>query len=369
MSVEPKSCDSGARTVIKYAIIVFVLLAMVAGIVLVAKKAPADANNAPQAPPEVAVDVSLAVLKPKAMPDAILLPASVEPFRSVTISAEVPGKVERLGAEEGQSVKTGQELVRVDKRTLENALQQAQVSLGIAQTNYDRNKPLAEKGLVSTEEFDKFRAALAVAQTNLAGAKLTLEKSTVNAPCSGVLNRRYIEVGEYVMPGQKLADIVDVSKVKVVVDVPEKDITFLSVGSLMGIMLGTTEDSIVPGTVSYRSVVADPATRTYRVEVTADNKDQKLLPGMIVRMVLLRRMIQNAISVPLFAVIPREGRTVVYIAEGKRAVEREVTLGPTDGHDIQILTGVKAGENLVVEGQRQLKDGQLLNIVKSGGAA
>jgi len=368
MSVEPK-CGSGARTAIKYSIIALVLLAMVGGIAVIAKKAPAAANSTPQAPPEVAVDVSLAVLKPRAMPDAILLPASVEPVKSVTISAEVPGKIDQLGAEEGQSVKSGQGLVRIDKRTLANALQQAQVSFGIAQTNFDRNKPLVDQGLVSAEEFDKCKAALAVAQTGLDGAKIALDKSTVYAPLSGVLNRRYVEVGEYVMLGQKLADIVDVSRVKVVVDIPEKEITFVSVGCLMGVMLGKDESSIVPGTVSYRSVVADPGTRTYRVEVTVDNKDQKLLPGMIVRMVLLRRMIQNAISVPLFAVIPREGRTVVYIADGNRAVEREVTLGPTDGHDIQVLTGLQAGEKLVVEGQRQLKDGQLLNIVKTEGAA
>ena len=72
---------------------------------------------------------------------------------------------------------------------------------------------------------------------------------------------------------------------------------------------------------------------------------------------------------PLFAVIPREGRAVVYVAENNRAVEREVTLGSTDGHNIQVLTGLKAGEKLVIEGQRQLKDGQLLNVVTTEGAA
>ena len=80
------------------------------------------------------------------------------------------------------------------------------------------------------------------------------------------------------------------------VEVPEKDITYVSVGCMMGVMLGQAESSIVPGVVSYRSVVADASTRTFRVEVTVNNADKKLLPGMIIRMVLLRRMIQDAVA-------------------------------------------------------------------------
>jgi membrane fusion protein, multidrug efflux system len=357
--------------IFKYAIGVTAVLAAVGTTAFFVARSNAKAAEQKEkaAPPEVAVDVTLKVLSPAGMPDAILLPASVEPVKSVKMSAEVAGKIEWIGAEEGAAVKEGQELVRIDKRTLDAALALVQAQYDAAKSNYDRSKTLFDKGMVSAGEYDSVKSQYAVAGATLDTAKLTLAKSSVAAPMSGVLNRKYVEVGEYVTVGQALADVVDVDKVKVVVDVPEKDIVFVSCGCMMGVMLTASEKDIVPGVVTYRSVVADPSTRTFRVEVTADNKDHKLLPGMIVRMALLRRMIENAISVPLFAVIPREGRTVVYVADGNRAVEREVTLGTTDGHNIEIKSGLKAGDKLIVEGQRQLKDGQLLNIVKTEGAA
>lgn len=354
---------------VKYTIIVFVFLIVIGAVAFVVMRRPAKAAETSSTPAEVAIDVSVQALKPVTMPDAILLPASVEPVKSVTVSAEIPGKVEWLGAAEGASVKEGQELVRIDRRTLQNGVDLAQVAFNAAETNFKRNEPLHEKGMISVSDFDAARVTLAAARTSLEAAKIALDKSTIKSPASGVLNRKYIEIGEYVSPGRNVFDIVDVSKVKVVVQVPEKDITFVKCGTLMGVMLGTGEDSIVPGVVSYRSVVADVNTRTYRVEVTVDNAQMKLLPGMIVRMVLLRRMIENAIAVPLFTVIPHEGRAVVFVAtDDSRASEREVKLGTTDGHNIEVTSGLKAGERLVTEGQRQLRDGQLLNIVKAEGA-
>jgi len=113
--------------------------------------------------------------------------------------------------------------------------------------------------------------------------------------------------------------------------------------------------------------VADSKTRTYRVEVKVANSDRKLLPGMIVRVVLLRRMLQDTIAAPLLAVVPRDGRAAVYVEEGGRARERTVTLGVTDGRNIQITSGLAAGDKLIVEGQRQLKDGTKLNVIGADG--
>ena len=115
--------------ILKYTIITAVLVIAVGTVAFLVTRTEAKAAEQKAAPPEVAVDVTLKVLTSATMPDAILLPASVEPFKSVKVSAEVPGKIEWLGAAEGSPVKEGQELVRIDKRTLETALAQAQASL------------------------------------------------------------------------------------------------------------------------------------------------------------------------------------------------------------------------------------------------
>ena len=120
------------------------------------------------------------------------------------------------------------------------------------------------------------------------------------------------------------------------------------------------------GKVTYRSVVADAATRTYSVEVTVENPRLKLLPGMIVRAVLVRRIIEGALSVPLEAVVPLEGRYVVFLENNGHASEVEVKLGITDGRDIQVVEGLAAGDRLIVEGQRQLRDSQAVVVNGQG---
>jgi membrane fusion protein (multidrug efflux system) len=343
-----------------------------------------------QAPPEATVNVVVQKVEPTTLPDAILLPASVEPLKSVTVPVEVQGKVEWLGVREGAQVQEGQELAKVETKTLSAELDRAKANYALAQSDFDRSGKLYDQKLISDEQFERVKSELAVQKSLLEVAQVAFDKASVRAPVSGVFNKRYIEVGEYVKAGDPVGQIVQVDSVKVVIDVPEKDINSVALGTVLGILLdkndtnplsekiegNTLEEAvrqavgakkILLGNVTYRSVVADEKTRTYRVEVTAPNPELRLLPGMIVRAVLLRRMIENTIAVPLVAVVPRESRAVVYVEKEGRAVERTVSLGVTDGRNIQVLAGLAAGENLVVDGQRQLKDGTLLKIVRPNG--
>ena len=197
---------------------------------------------------------------------------------------------------------------------------------------------------------------------------MALAKGTVKSPIAGVLNKRLVESGEYVSPGDPIARVVLLDPVKVAVDVPEKDIRFVELGSAMGVTVEGVKE-MLPAQVTYRSVIADPATLTFRVELTVANPQGRLLPGMIVKVALLRRVIENAITVPLFAVVPRDGRAVVYVVEGAVAGERTVTLGITDGEKIEVTGGLAAGDMLVVEGQRQLSDGETVKVVEPVAAA
>ena len=375
-------------TATKYIVIVLTFVILIGGVAALVMVPRTDRTNGPA--PEPSVNVVLAVVKPTTLPDAILFPASVEAYKSVKVAAEISGVVESIGVEEGAPVKEGQEIARVSTRTVKAQLDQAQADYELAQGNFNRTTALHEQKIASDEQYQLDRAALAVRKARLEDAKITFEKATIAAPVSGTLNRKYIEKGEYVKPGDMVAEIVEVDTVKVVVDVPEKDINYVSAGMLLGVVVDGDSDFALPqgtqaqglaealkqavadrkvilGTSSYRSVVADSKTRTYRVEVKVANSDRKLLPGMIVRVVLLRRMLQDTIAAPLLAVVPRDGRAAVYVEEGGRARERTVTLGVTDGRNIQITSGLAAGDKLIVEGQRQLKDGTKLNVIGADG--
>lgn len=369
---------------VKYAVISIVFI-VAAGIVawFVLKEAPEEADGPPG---EVPVNVVVTVVEKAPLPDAILLPASVEAYKSVTVSAEVAGKIEWLGVEEGRRVEVGTAIARIDTSTLQADVDKAASAYRLAQSNFKRGERLFSEKAVSEDEFDRRKSQLEVAEALYASARIRFEKGGIAAPAAGILNRRYIELGEYVNVGDPIADIVQIDRVKVVIDVPEKEITYVEVGELFAILSDVEIDgdagapelpepfaSLVAkslpegrklsiGAVTYRSVVAAPATRTYRVEVTLANPDLALLPGRIVRAVLLRRIIADAISVPLRAVVPREGRAIVFVENGGRAREVEVELGITDGRNIQVLSGLEAGDMLVIEGQRQLRDGQAVAV-------
>jgi membrane fusion protein (multidrug efflux system) len=379
------------KPAIKYVIIALIFVALLGLIAFFALKGE-DAGEVQEAPPEVPVNVIIKELTTGPLPDAVQLPAKVEPYKSVRISTEVPGKVEWLGVEEGQTVDDGSPLARIDTRILKAELDRAQSAFDLASADFARVEKLLAQKAASRDEYDTFQSRMEVARAVLQQASVRFEQGSITAPCSGVLNRRWVELGEYVNIGDPIADVVRIDRVKIVVDIPEKDVRYIEIGAPMAILSETltgcgdiaalggqvvemVERSLPDGyglrigTVTYRSVTADPATLTYRTEITMPNADGELLPGMIVKAVLLRRIIPDAVAVPLFAVVPRESRIVVFVEEDGRAREREVKIGVSDGERIQVTRGLEAGERLIVVGQRQITNGQAVSVQSVEGAS
>ena len=155
------------------------------------------------------------------------------------------------------------------------------------------------------------------------------------------------------------------ARLKVLVDVPEKDVRYLEVGDQVEVLqtqIDTGETISREGVLAHLAYKADPFTRTYRAKVEVDNRDRQLRPGMIVRIEALRRTLEDAIAVPLYAVIDNEGRKVVFVEEQGRARLRVVEIGRALGDQIIIRAGLAAGEKLIVKGQQLLSDGMPVKV-------
>lgn len=356
------------------------LIAVVAAVVVLIALMPAPGPS--ERPPEI-VPVNVRTMVVKALPelaDTIDLTAVVEPEAVVRVAAEVPGRIERYGVRgeelawrgrvfpvgasvaEGEPIIAGEALVHLNTDLL-----QARYDRAAAQAEYDerefrRIQNLFEAGTTSRTELDDARTRRDVSRASLEEAARELERATIVAPLSGVLNRLPMEVGEYATPGDTVAEIVQTDIVKVLVDVPERDVPTLKTGATVQIVAAAPEDGELDGRITYIDALADRATNTTRVEVTVDNRAGRLRSGQIVRARLTRRVLTDVIMIPLACVIPLEDGKAVYVAEDGRAARRDVELGLIKGRDIRVLRGLQPGEQLIVEGHRYVGPGQPVNV-------
>ncbi len=293
----------------------------------------------------------------------IELPATVEPFLLTEVPAEVEGRIDWIGPKEGDSIDDPQApILRIDQRSFTARLEEAQAAYDISSKNCRRFEELHAEGTVSDEQLDQCRAKVDADAARLEIEKIQIDKATVRAPVAGVLNRLYFDVGEYLRKGDRVADIVVINPAKIVIRVPEKDIPYVRRGEKVQVSFEFLQGKSYAGNVTYASVVGDQATRTYRVEITVPNPELEILPSMIATVKVLKTEIPDAITVPLFSVIPRGDYAVVFVEKEGKAEERQVELGILDGDRVQIVKGVNPTEHIIVDGHRELADGESVKV-------
>ena len=347
------------RNIIK-AVIILVAIA----ILTVIMKMPAKNREAPatEAPP-----VNVVVMTVKAEPqlaDTFDLPAVVEPNRIVTIASEVSGRIEHIPPEEGNKVSAGDLLVKLNTDLIRPDFESAKAQVERDQIEFDRMTNLTKENAVTQRDLDNATSQLAISKARLEGIRARLERTSILAPTSGVLNDLLVEEGEYVDPGNPVAQVVDTDTVKVVVEIPERDVAFFSIGDKAEVFANSKgqPESLV-GTITFISELADPRTRSTRTEITLDNKQRLLRSGQIVHVSLTRRILKGAIMIPLLAVIPMEDSKTVYVVNSSQAKRRDVKLGVIKGDQVQIESGLEPGDKLIIAGHRFVAPGQKVNVV------
>jgi len=317
------------------------------------------------------------------MPDTFDLTAVVGPDCVVRVAAEVPARIEKRadrpadirwrgkllpkGAplEEGEPVVAGQPILYLNKDLLEARYEQARAQHEFDVIEFDRLSGLFQGATASKTEVDNARTRRDVSQALLDAASEELERATVQAPIDGILNKFIMEVGEYASPGDQVAEIVNINPVKVAADVPERDVHYLHLGDPTRIFLFSADESEVEGQITYISELADPGTRTTRIEVTVPNPDYSLRSGQIVKVRLTRRVLNDVIMIPLDSVIPLETGHSVYVADAEgKAQRRDVQLGFIRGRSVQIIQGLNDGDRLIVAGHRYVSPGQPVAVVE-----
>ena len=304
-----------------------------------------------------AVNVHIQPLVPGTISDVRILPGEVEALEDIVLSAECEGVVEWIGPAEGEDVERDQLIARIDLQTLQTALDKAEANLGLAQKQARRRQDLFDRRVATREELDEALTTLNLARATLQEAQAAYERGVIRSPITGVLDDLHIDPGEYVSPGTPIAELVNIRRVRVIVNVPERDIPHISPGASVPLLVDAYPEKRWTGTIDSMAHKADPATRSYPVRLLVDNPDNSLLPGMIVRAALECRRVDNALSVPLSTILDRGGERLVFVEQDGLARARPVSLGVVQGDRIEIVQGLAPGDKLITAGHTEVEDG------------
>jgi len=315
-----------------------------------------EATPEPPAPPATTVRTASPTVED--VVDTAVLPAELLPRRRAVLAAEVPGTVEAIHFEAGNRVGSGALLVQVDTRAQQQAVAEAEALDRQARDQHQRAEALFEKRSITREQVVDATAARDVAAARLASARLGLDKSRIEAPWGGRIAERHVEVGDYVVPGQPVAELVDVDRLKVRAPAPGTDVPYLEVGTRVLIRVDALPDETFSGKVTRLATEVDRASRTLSVEAEIDNPGERLRPGMLARLEIPRQTLAGALTVPLGAVVDLGGTDVLYVVEGERARRREVSLGPVVGSRVVVEAGLGPEDRVIIEGAQQVADGQ-----------
>ncbi|HUF18882.1 MAG TPA: efflux RND transporter periplasmic adaptor subunit [Thermoanaerobaculia bacterium] len=364
------------RFLLPTAIVVALLIAVTSAIIVTNKRKAATAGSGAAAGTAAAkegkngkedkekapIPVSTAKVVTSSVSSYITATANLVAEQEVKVVAEAEGRIAQLLVDEGQFVRKGQPLVTLVRDDAQIALVKARVQANNARAGYRRSSDLMAKGLISQGDYDKTRMEKDVAEQELAEAEWRLGRTTIRAPFDGRLTDRVVNQGHHLRPGDTLFTITDFDPIIARIYLPEKDVLALSNGTDVRIRLKAAEDIVFKGRIRQIASVVDPATGTVKVTIEAVNPPDTVRPGAFVNIDIIRETRAGAIAVPREAVVRELRDAHVFIADGEVAKKRSVTLGLEENDVVQILTGLKPGETVIVAGQGALKDGSAIKV-------
>jgi membrane fusion protein (multidrug efflux system) len=315
-------------------------------------------SGAPRSGP-VEVVVALAVLRP--FGTEVEGVGTARANESVEITSKVTNTVARIRFTEGQPVPRGQVLVEFDAAEARADLAEAQAALAESRRQYARSRDLEARKLISAAQLDQVAATLDANKARVAGAEARLANTVIRAPFAGRTGFRRVSVGSLVSPGTVITTLDDVTIIKLEFSLAEAQLFLIEMGAPVVATTVGLPGREFAGAVSALDSRVDPASRSVLVRADIDNRDGSLRPGMFMA-VRLKGKIAPAVLVPESALVPEQGRMFVFVADGDKALQKEVRIGRRRPGEVEITEGLTGGESVVTEGTQNLRDGAAIRV-------
>ena len=282
------------------------------------------------------------------------------PNREVSIASETSGKVISVGIQEGSQVGAGSLVAQLDNGVLVSQLHAAQANLAQAKSTLSRYEQA--KAGVTQLQLDNARTTILTSEAQIEQLNKQIAQYTIRAPFGGVITKRNFDLGAVVSPGAPLANLIDISVLKLEISVPEKNITQFKTGAVMLVKTDIYPNAVFKGTVNLISSVAD-AAHNYTVKILVPNNSQTpIKAGMYAKVTLGNAPLKNTISIPRSALIGSSGKPQVYVVENGIAKLRDIQTDASNESSVQVIKGLAANEVIATGGLVNLSDGVKVEV-------
>jgi membrane fusion protein, multidrug efflux system len=303
---------------------------------------------------------------------------NLDPNDEVVISSEVDGILKDIRVDEGSPVHRGMLLARINdtsyRLNVANAgaqVKQAEANLSNLRVEHRRKEALFKEKLVTIKDFEDVTTRLTVAEqdldrarVNMALAREMLDKATITSPKEGIVKEKRVTAGDFIRASTPLLSIVQINPLRLSFTITEKDVGVLRIGQEVLFTVDPFPGRVFSGRLSSIYPSLDVRTRTLRAEAFVPNGGFELKPGFFARLRIYTGDTRFAVVIPSTSILYEGTRFRVFVREGNRAREKEVRLGRKYDDMVEVLAGLKGGEQLIVAGQGTLSDGDPVVVEK-----
>jgi RND family efflux transporter MFP subunit len=345
-------------------------IAAAALIALPACRGPADAQATSQSPAARRMTVAVAPARMQTLMRTAEVQGALFAKERATLAAQVEGTVAEIDADFGDSVTAGQVLLKIDPReaqlraeSAQAALDQARAKLANSRASFERARELKSQDLMAQQQYDQISAALRIdeadaesAEKALALARKKLADTIIRAPFAGSVQKRMVALGEYVMAGKQVYELIATDPIKLRCPMPERFVPLAKVGMPVQLTIDARPGATFAGSITRIAPALDETSRTLLIEAEVKNPDAALKPGFFAH-VTMNLGEDRALFVPQSAVLRYAGVARVFVVSDGVARTREVETGVISGDQIEITKGLKEGERVVISDVDRIADG------------
>lgn len=287
-----------------------------------------------------------------------------EAVNQIELTSEISGRVKELYVKEGSAVKAGQPLARIDNEILSADRVAAQARLDQAKQNLQRYEQALQSGGVTQKQVDDARLQLETEQAHFVQASKNLSNAVVKAPVSGIINERFVEIGSYLAPGNKIFEIVDDKKLKLALSVTEYQIVQIKTGDKVAVSASVYPEVTYEGTVTFVSAKGD-ASLNYPIEIEIKNiPGKELKAGMYGSAQFKSAGQASALLIPRSAFRGGVSSNRIFVNDNGKASIRNVVAGRVHGSSVEIRDGLKPGDQVITSGLINLIEGTPIAVIQ-----